>query len=535
MPNHIETINKFRESLDRNAPDIDTQAAGMVLQLEDMVNNGTDEVRQDLARLRRDIEPLLTQSVTSTAHQNLRALRDQMDRRMILAYHPETGIAGVSNVVRAGINRLFVAESDYLPQVATMSPATQALVRGGLVAAGIAAAGVAVVAGFTLIRTFWRGLKYAATNPLGAMAAVTGAIVTGGALGAALRALPLPDSWRAWMPTWLNGTAGQINVKQLEQSFQTQRTTTETNMTAFRTEFGNFLSATPPPPDQIITAVTTVRGSIRTEQALLSTANIERIPQAGRQALRNRVTELQTYATEVDGAVAQMSRSGMQFPDLPPQNPGSPQVEPAGAEKIARQAEESIRTAVPAGQPILFSDTRLRGANVEESPNLLNLERTFTIGNMTVGIERNAPYALRIGNTRFTVQHNRFAINLLRIATAGRAVQFGSRNFLRFDGDLNREEGPIISTISLTGIPLTGSAYIEDTDLQTILQAVQNTTTNSTVSVTMNRHTDTPQTTGGLIGIGTTPVPPDVDVPNGNGRTRLWRVQENIRVTRLPA
>ena len=81
MPNHIETINNFRISLQDNAADIDAQAAGMAQQVEDIVNNGTEEMRQNLARLRQELDSRMA-TVTSTTQEGLRRLREEMDRHL---------------------------------------------------------------------------------------------------------------------------------------------------------------------------------------------------------------------------------------------------------------------------------------------------------------------------------------------------------------------------------------------------------------------------------------------------------------------
>ncbi len=313
MPNHIETISNLNQSLLIEGATLNAEDAQSITKnLEAMYKEGDPEVRKGLAELRRNLEPRLAGQVASAAHESWRKLANELDRRMALAYHPETGIAGVSNVVRAGINRLLVAERDYLPGVtarlSTLSPGAQNAIRGGVALIAIPAAvllavniisGI-LVGGYHFVRHPWRTLRSIGTGGFGLLGNITAGVATIGAAAATFATLRgyLPPSWSAWLPSFMRPaptaqptqkqTAEQI--KKLEEDRQAQENTTNTALAEARDRLRN--------PNPLPFARAALQ-HITTELGLIQTLTGNTLPADRQSFLTTRRTELENARREM--------------------------------------------------------------------------------------------------------------------------------------------------------------------------------------------------------------------------------------------
>ncbi len=199
------------------------------------------------------------------------------------------------------------------------------------------------------------------------------------------------------------------------------------------------------------------------------------------------------------------------------------EVEQKGKEGVLKAQE-----AAPSNQGISLNDPSLLRGQSGETPNLLDIDKSITIGNFTVNVEREEPFALRINGRRFIIEDDFIGqINLLQIASTAERVRVGDQFFLRIHGDLNRLPG-VAGTATRTAArvafrPMEDTIFIAENDITSLLQSIQNSR-----SVTVSKYTQTEQTVRTSL-FNSTALPPDAE---GNN-IRLWRLSDSFSVREL--
>ncbi len=188
-PSHIELINGVNQELQGTAVN-----EGFAARLDQLaksigaVERNNPQVRASLSALSQSLDgsTLLT-TASQEVQTKLQNLRKTLTLNYAAAYNPETGVFEAMGAVRAGINRVLLAQNEYLPFTSTLPAPAQAAIASVGVLAGVGVAGYAA----------WKFLKNLVAHPLITLGSIT-------AIGTTLAGIRnmLPESMRAWIPSF---------------------------------------------------------------------------------------------------------------------------------------------------------------------------------------------------------------------------------------------------------------------------------------------------------------------------------------------